>query len=121
MLEITNKHNLNSLGYRTDQLQDINILNYNERKCSYYLRIVVKDKPGVLAKITMNLNDAGVSIETILQLPENNLNINKNEVPITITTHETTSDLLNIALNKIKSLEFVTSEIIIISIDKNIN
>ena len=35
---------------------------------SYYLRIIVKDIPGVLAKITSNLNDEDISIETILQI-----------------------------------------------------
>ena len=40
------------------------------------------------------------SIETILQLPENNNSINKKEVPIIITTHETTISLLNKAIIK---------------------
>ena len=87
--------NIDPLGYQTKQLKHIESMDYDERICSYYLRIVVKDIPGVLAKITSNLNEEGISIETILQLPNNEV-INSNlNVPIIITTHETTSKLLN--------------------------
>ena len=95
-------------------------MNYDERVCSYYLRIVVKDIPGVLAKITSNMNEKGISIETILQLPHNDVADSNVKVPIIITTHETTSKLLNKVIMKIENLDFVVSKIVIISIDKNI-
>ena len=95
-------------------------MDYYERICSYYLRIVVKDIPGVLAKITSNLNAEGISIETILQLPNNEVIDSNLNVPIIITTHETTSKLLNKVILKIENLDFVVSKIVIISIDKNI-
>ena len=94
-------------------------MNYDERLCSYYLRIVVKDIPGVLAKITSNLNKEGISIETILQLPDSDSSDTDREVPIIITTHETTFKLINKAIMKIENLDFVISNIII-SIEKNL-
>ena len=52
-------------------------------------------------------------------MPENK--INKNEVSIIITTHETNSNLLNRSLIKIENLNFVVSKIAVITIDKTIN
>ena len=86
---------------------------------SYYLRILVKDISGVLAKITSNLNEEGISIETILQTPDKN--VSQEQIPIIIVTHETTKKLLNNALTKIKKLEFVLDNIAVITIDKSIN
>ena len=60
-------NNCLSLGYSTDKLIDYDPINYNTRNSSFYLRIQVKDIPGVLAKITSELNEERVSIETILQ------------------------------------------------------
>ena len=37
-----------------------------------------------------------------------------------MTTHETKINLLNKAINNIKNLEFVVSDVIVISIDKNL-
>ena len=120
LLEIAKGVNINSLGYQTKQLKQFESMDYDERICSYYLRIVVKDIPGVLAKITSNLNEEGISIETILQLPNNEAIDSNLNVPIIITTHETTSKLLNKVILKIENLDFVVSKIVIISIDKNI-
>ena len=102
-------------------MKELQPLNYYERITSYYLRIQVKDIPGVLAKITSSLNEEGISIETILQIPvDNNQNL-KPHVPIIITTHNTTYNLLNKALLKIENLDFVVSKIAVINIDKTIN
>ena len=81
----------------------------------------MKDIPGVLAKITSNLNDEGVSIETIFQIPDNSEFNKINEVPIIITTHETRDALLKRSLVKIEKLDFVVSKIAVINIDKEDN
>ena len=120
LFEIAKGSNFNSLGYKMDQLKMIDSMNYDERICSYYLRIVVKDIPGVLAKITSNLNKQAISIETIFQLPDNILTNLKPNVPIIITTHETKTRSLKKVLTEIEKLDFVVSKIITISIDKNI-
>ena len=120
LLEIYKGSKTSSLGYETNMLKEVEPMNYEERLCSYYLRIVVKDLPGVLAKITSNLNSEDISIETILQLPDKEMTNLNYEVPIIITTHETTFKLLNKVIAKIENLDFVVSKIVIIGIDKNI-
>ncbi len=72
-----------------------------------------------MAKITFNLNEEGISIETILQIPDKN--ISQEQIPIIIVTHETTKNLLKKALTKIEKLDFVLDDIAVITIDKSIN
>ena len=120
IFEISHNNDQNSLGYKSSELSQIAVADYNNAMSSFYLRIKVKDIPGVLAKITSNLTDEGISIETILQLPENNHDFDKKEVPVIITTHETTISLLNRAIIKIENLNFVIGKITNINIEKNI-
>ena len=94
-------------------------MNLSKKLESYYLRILVKDISGVLAKITSNLNEEGISIETILQIPDKN--ISQAQIPIIIVTHETTKNLLKKSLKKIEKLDFVLDNIAVITIDKSIN
>jgi len=88
-----------------------------ERTSSYYLRLISKDLPGVLSKITSFLNESAISIETILQIPENQNN--NNSIPIIILTHDAKKSSLMIALEKIEKQEFILEKIILINIDKN--
>ena len=79
----------------------------------FYIRIRVKEKSGVLSKITTFLNEFNISVEKILQIPDKT----ENNIPILITTHMIkNSDLLN-SIKKIVNLEFVNKNISIIPIE----
>jgi len=117
LYEIALNDNSPSLGYLTSQLKEFDILDLSKKTSSFYLRILAKDISGVLAKITSNLNEEGISIETILQIPDNKTK--NNHVPIIIVTHETTKNFLIKALIKIEKLNFVFGKISVITIDKN--
>ncbi len=119
LYEIAQNINSPSLGYTTNQLIDFEKLDLSNKLGSYYLRILVTDIPGVLAKITSNLNEEGISIETILQTPD--IKGSKEKIPIIIITHETTKKLLKNALVKIEKLDFVLEKIAVITIDKSNN
>tara|TARA_B100001971_G_scaffold81736_1_gene75438 strand:+ start:150 stop:893 length:744 start_codon:yes stop_codon:yes gene_type:complete len=119
LYEIAQNTNSPSLGYATNKLIDYKKLDLSNISESYYLRILVKDISGVLAKITSNLNEEGISIETILQTPDKNSS--HEQIPIIIVTHETTKKFLRNALTKIKKLDFVLGNIAVITIDKSIN
>ena len=71
-----------------------------------------------MAEITKNLNHEGISIETIMQIPENNQNINI--IPFIIVTHEISKKLLLKAIDKIQNLDFVSKKITIITLDKSL-
>ena len=56
------------LAFQPDQLSDeTRVLPIDEVETSYYLRMRVMDKPGVLADITRILADSEISIEAMVQ------------------------------------------------------
>jgi len=61
---------------------------------AYYLRLALKDQPGVLAQVTDALGKSGVSIEQMHQ----NANGGPGATVLIVVTHETTRDALDEAL-----------------------
>ena len=117
LFEISNNSKSLSLGYKISELISFQSFDLMEKISPYYLRIISKDLTGVLSKITFFLNEYGISIETILQIPENQNN--NNSIPIIILTHDAKKSSLMIALEKIEKQEFILEKIILINIDKN--
>ena len=68
-----------------------------------YLRLLVKDEPGVIAAVSETLAGAGVSIESFLQKPMENAS----GVPIVLTTHAVAESVLKAAIERIASLPAV--------------
>jgi len=68
-----------------------------------YLRLLVKDEPGVIAAVSETLAEAGVSIESFLQKPMENAS----GVPIVLTTHAVAESVLKAAIERIASLPAV--------------
>jgi homoserine dehydrogenase len=69
----------------------------------YYLRFIVKDQPGVLAKISGILGEHNISILSVLQTEASR----KNVCPIVIMTHEAKEGNLLHALEHIEELDVV--------------
>ncbi len=70
---------------------------------AYYLRLMVVDRPGVIADVTCALRDAGVSLESMLQHGRSP----GEAVPIVLVTHETREASMRAALDRIERLESV--------------
>lgn len=68
-----------------------------------YLRLLVKDEPGVIAAVSETLAEAGVSIESFLQKPMENAS----GVPIVLTTHAVAESVLTAAIERIAGLSAV--------------
>jgi homoserine dehydrogenase len=66
----------------------------------YYIRLVVLDRPGVLAEVAAALRDHEVSIESLIQRGRNP----GQAVPIVLTSHDTTEAAMRGALDHIGSL-----------------
>ena len=79
----------------------------------YYMRIRAKDQPGVLSMITSYFNEANISIEKILQIPDNG----SEGIPIVITTHKIQSSKLINSVKKISDLDFILDNISLIPIE----
>jgi homoserine dehydrogenase len=65
-----------------------------------YLRLLVKDEPGVLAAVTETLAEAGVSIDSFLQRPVENTG----GVPIVLTTHAVAETAVTEAIRRLAAL-----------------
>ena len=70
---------------------------------AYYLRLMVVDRPGVIADVTAALRDAGVSLESMLQRGR----APGEAVPVVLVTHETNEAAIRVALAQIAALDAV--------------
>ncbi len=70
---------------------------------AYYLRLMVVDRPGVIADVAAALRDQGVSLESVLQ----RLRAPGDNVPVVLTTHETEEARMTAAVAQIAALEAV--------------
>jgi homoserine dehydrogenase len=65
-----------------------------------FIRLLVRDEPGVIASITETLADAGVSIDSFLQKPNPDIQ----GVPIVLTTHVAPESVLSEAVRRMAAL-----------------
>jgi homoserine dehydrogenase len=70
---------------------------------AYYLRLMVVDRPGVIADVTAVLRDLGVSLESMLQRGRSP----GEAVPVVLVTHETQESAMREALSRIAALDAV--------------
>ena len=77
-----------------------NPIPYNEKNSSnsLYLRLEVKDKPGVLSQITKLLANNKISIERVIQIPDHK----KKSASIVIITHKATESRSKNLINSLK-------------------
>jgi homoserine dehydrogenase len=69
-----------------------------------YVRLMVRDQPGVIAAISETLAEAGVSIESFLQKPVENAG----GVPIVLTTHAAPEEVILAAVERMSLLPALT-------------
>ena len=79
----------------------------------YYIRLLVNDKPGVLASITSVLNENGISLDSVIQ--EGNESEEKKY--IIILTHDCNELNINNAINKIDSLNSLIGKSYLIRVE----
>lgn len=78
------------------------IMNINQVSNSFYIRLQVKDKPGVLAKITKILGDNQVSLASVIQKQRLNP-----VVPIVLVTHKVKEENLQKSIKEFKDIDEV--------------
>ncbi len=85
LLSILRGNIKNPLGASSDKRKFISPFNMKNYENSLYLRFEVKDKPGVLSEITKSLAKNHISIQRMIQIPNNKLKT----ASIVIITHKT--------------------------------
>jgi homoserine dehydrogenase len=74
---------------------------------AYYLRLMVLDRPGVIADVTAALRDAGVSLESMIQRGRSVGGAAGASVPVVLVTHEVGEAAMRAALARIAALDAV--------------
>jgi homoserine dehydrogenase len=108
MLTADPEHRVPHLAFQPGQLASTPILPMSEVETSYYLRMRVYDKPGVLADITRILADLGISIDAMVQKEPSEGEV---QVNIIMLTHLTIEKNVDAALAKIEALPVVAAKI----------
>ncbi len=95
-----------SLRLWPDQHQRARVVEPTELASRFYLRFNAMDKPGVLAKLSAILGDAGISISAVLQHEYNAGAF----VPMVIVTHRAPEGAVAGALEEIQQLEVIQGQ-----------
>ncbi len=117
LYDISQNITFDNLGFKVNDLKEFNKISSDNIVNRYYVRIMTEDKPGVLSSITNLFSDTGISVEKILQLPEN-VKLDK-PIPIIITTHKIQKEILTNVINKLEKLKFVKEKITLLPIHDN--
>ena len=103
------EHRVPHLAFRPESVVDLPILPMAEVRTSYYLRLRVEDKPGVLADITRILADQQISIDAMNQRePEEG----EDQTDIVMLTHLACEKNIDAAIQRIEALPVVKGKII---------
>jgi homoserine dehydrogenase len=103
LIDIARGRTLPTFSVPAAQLKRLPPSPMERHRGAYYVRLMVVDRPGVIADVTAALRDEQVSLESMLQrgrAPDE-------AVPVVLTTHETEEALMRRALDRIASLNTV--------------
>ncbi len=96
------------LAFQPDAMSDLKILPMDDVITSYYLRLRVQDKPGVLADITRILADEQISIGAVIQKEPGE---GEAQADLIMLTHQTRERRINAAIMKIEALGVVAGKV----------
>ncbi|AJC17333.1 homoserine dehydrogenase [Pandoraea sputorum] len=102
------EHRVPHLAFQHDSLSDTPVLPIDEVTTSYYLRLRVVDRAGVMAELTRILADLDISIDALLQKESRE---GEHQTDIIILTHQTLEKHINAAIAKIEAMDTVLSNV----------
>jgi len=102
------EHRVPYLAFQPNALSDLKVLPISEVFTSYYLRMRVEDKPGVLADVTKILAEFSISIDAMLQKEPAE---GESRTDIIMLTHQTQEKNVDAAIARIEALASVTGKV----------
>ena len=103
IVDIARGRRIPSFAVPARELARLTPVAMDQHRGAFYIRLMVRDRPGVIADVSAALRDEAVSLEAMLQrgrAPEET-------VPVVMTTHETEEAAMNRALTRIAALDSV--------------
>ena len=105
------EHRVPSLAFQPGAIADTRILPLDDVVTAYYLRLVVADRTGVLARLTGILAAHDISIDAVLQRPGDAADGTARS-DLIILTHDTVEGRMRAALAQMQALESVLAPIV---------
>jgi len=102
------EHRVPHLAFQPDQLSDIPFLPMGDVLTSYYLRMRVLDRPGVLADIARILADRDISIDAMIQKESPEA---QDQADIILLTHRSVERKVDDAIAHIEALPMVSTKV----------
>ena len=108
------KHRVPFLAFHPAGMSDEPVLPIADVETAYYMRMTVKDVPGVMSKVAQILSDARISIEALIQkeAPDG-----VDEVPLILLTSRTLESKLDKAVVAIEALDAIHGSVMRIRVE----
>ncbi|MBA3904436.1 MAG: homoserine dehydrogenase [Rhodocyclaceae bacterium] len=103
------EHRVPHLAFQPDAVKAIPVLAMGEVETSYYFRMRVEDRPGVLADITRILADQQISIDAMIQREPAE---GEDQTDIIMLTHRTRERNADAAIARIEALPVVKGKVV---------
>ena len=114
LIDADASHRVPYLAFQHDRIGTEPVLSIDDVETSYYLRLRVDDKPGVLADITRVLADNHISIDAMLQKePEEG----ETQADIILLTHETIEKNIKRAIAAIEAQASTSGKIVLLRLE----
>jgi homoserine dehydrogenase len=102
-----------SLAFQQSALSESPVLTMEQVTTAFYLRMMVEERPGVLAQVTRILGERGISIEAIQQQEHH-----AEQVPVIILTRPVREQFMNEAIAAIESLADISGSVTRIRVEE---
>ena len=106
LVDIARQHQTSTFSIPAADLEQPSAASMDEIAGPYYIRLMLLDKPGVIADIAARLRDQDVSVESMIQRSRNPGDV----VPVVLTTHEANEKSIQSALQSIEMIESVVEK-----------
>jgi homoserine dehydrogenase len=103
LIDLARGHHVPMFGIHSAQMKDAQWMDADEMYRGFYVRLTVRDQPGVLADISAIMRDHNVSMEVVLQRGHDT----GGPVAVTIKTHKTRRADIMAALEKLAGIDSV--------------
>ena len=108
VLEVDPESRVPHLAFQPNQMTDVSIWPVSEINTSYYLRVYVKNRLGVMADLTRILADARISIDAVLQKEPAE---GATRLDIIMLTHQTREKNIDAAIAKMEAMDTVVGKV----------
>jgi homoserine dehydrogenase len=103
-----------ALGFQDNCLEEVPVLPIAQVRTGFYLRMGVRDEPGVLADITRRLADRGISIDAFIQRPREEP---QDHTDVIIVTHPCLERDLRLALAELVQLPSILEQTVTLRVE----